>query len=338
MPKLNQTGEDFLARGYRFAKGTQTERKTIPAAMWATARGQFDLFRDRARGLPNRVEIISAGPISRTRSFYFVEWLPVSQEVGANNTRVARHGRFEDLFVALPIGPTYFTVGQFRALSQIDISRRLSLSEPLAFSTGIAGRPASTGRLTGLRSFSLSGRSPGFRLSHQWQRGSRAADGWYNTVTVPLAGEFVIPLTERVRRERNFEFELRPKGVLLESFYKMGLSSVGGHVFIGDERHLIGAVGSYNWKALYSTVALGRAKERNGSTDVRVSWETELIPLKYAALGLRLDDRTGANRPLAVSPYANFYFPVTSYTWRVTAEYREQRNARQWLLEAGIVF
>src|SRR5688572_27266379 len=94
-PKLNQTGEDFLARGYRLGEGATnvTEKETFPVAVWATGRGQWDLSLDRARGLINRVELISAGPIAR-RAFYFVEWLPVSQEVGANGARVARHGRF----------------------------------------------------------------------------------------------------------------------------------------------------------------------------------------------------------------------------------------------------
>jgi hypothetical protein len=78
-PKLNQTGEDFLASGYRLADEANAriaERKTLPLAVWATGRGQWDLIQDRARGLPNRVEIISAGPVAATRAFYFVEWVP----------------------------------------------------------------------------------------------------------------------------------------------------------------------------------------------------------------------------------------------------------------------
>jgi len=340
-PKLNQTGENFLANGYRFASDSgisPTAGKAFPMAVWATGRGTWELSRDRARGLVNRVELISAGPIKKTAAFYFVEWLPVSQEVGSNGQRVERHGRFEDVFVSAPLGPVYLTVGQYRSLSQIDVSRRLSVSEPLAFTTGVAGERARTGRLTSLRSFSLSGRSPAIRLSHHWYRGKQAADGWYNSVTVPFAGEFVIPLTSRVHRERGFEFEFRPKGVFLESYYKHRLSSIGAHAFIGDGRRLIGTVGSYNYRNLFTTLAVGFAHELNDTNDTRVSWETEWVPRRWVALGLRLDDRTGANRPLAVIPHMNFYFPLTRYTFRVTAEHRQQRLNRQWLLEAGIVF
>lgn len=336
-PKLNQVGEDFLARGYRFPDDRE-QFPTWPFAVWATGRGQWESNRDRGRLLPNRVEIISGGPVRNTRAFYFVEWLPLSQEVDGNNRRVERHGRFEDLFVSLPAGRAYVTVGQFRSLAQVDVSRRLSISEPLAFSTGVAGPAASTSRLTGLRAFSLSGRSPAVRLSHQWTRGARPADGWYNNLTVPFAGEWVIPLTERVRQERNFEFELRPKGVLLESYYRHGLSSFGGHAFLGDERRLLGLVGVYNRGLFFSTAAVGFARERTRATDTRFTWENEYVPWPWLALGLRLDDRTGPNRFAAIHPYANVEFPLTAYTFRITAEHRQQRGARLWLLEMGAVF
>lgn len=338
-PKLNQLGEEFLARGYRFPDDRPTA-KTWPFAVWATWRGQWETDRDRGRGLPNRVEIISGGPVAGTRAFYFVEWLPVSQQTDSSNRRVERHGRFEDFFVSLPVGRSdaYLTIGQFRPLSQIDVSRRLSLSEPLAFSTGLAGPPASTERLTSLRSFSPSGRSPAIRLQHLWQRGARASDGWYNSVTVPFAGEFVIPLTGRVHREQGFALEARPKGAFVESYYRHKLSSFGGHVFLGDDRQLYGLVGAYNRGRWFSTPAIGFARERNGSRHTRISWENEWVPLDWLALGLRLDDRTGPNQPVAVIPHVNFEFPLTSYVFRITTEHRQQRGNRQWLLETGVVF
>ncbi|MGH9788770.1 MAG: hypothetical protein ACRD4U_08740 [Candidatus Acidiferrales bacterium] len=339
-PKLNQFGEEFLARGYRFP-GDEPTQRTWPFAVWATWRGQWETGpAERGRGLPNRVEIISGGPNPRTRAFYFLEWLPVSQQTDGNNRRVERHGRFEDLFVSVPLGRSdaFFTVGQFRALSQVDVSRRLSLSEPLAFATGVAGRPATTSRLTSLRSFSPSGRSPGLRVHHQWQRGARASDGWYNSATVPFAGELVIPLTERVHHEQGFAFEARPKGAFVESYYRYKLSSFGGHAFLGDDRQLYGLVGVYNRGPWFSTAALGFAHERNGSRDTRVSWENELVPWDWLAVGVRVDDRTGSNRPVAVIPHVNFEFPLTTYVVRITGEYRQQRGNRQWLLETGVVF
>lgn len=336
-PRLNQQGEDFLAAGYRFPS-RMPPRRTWPFAVWASSRGQWNMETEQGRALPNRVEIISAGPIAGTKAFYFVEWLPLSQEVGSNNSRVVRHGRFEDLFITLPVRGASLTVGQFRAMGQVDVSRRLSISEPLAFSTSVAGEPALSGRLTGLRGFSLSGRSPAVRVGHQWKYGPNEADGWYNSATVPFAGELVIPLTRRVHRERGFEFELRPKGVLLESFYRRGLGHFGGHAFVGDDRRLLGLIGGVHHRSLYSTLALGFAREISGQEDTRVSWETEWIPRKWAAFGFRIDDRTGPARPVAYIPHVNFEFPVTSYVVRVTAEHRQQKTNRQWLLEIGAVF
>lgn len=338
-PKLNQFGEDFLARGYRIPAGMGAKQRTWPFAVWATGRGQWALDADRARGLVNRVEVISGGSMGQTGASYFVEWLPVSQEVGSDGGRVARHGRFEDFFITLPAGPVSFTVGQYRMVGQVDVSRRLSISEPLAFSTGLSGAPALSSRLTSLRAFSLSGRSPAVRVTHHHRLERQSdADGFYSSVTIPFGGEFVIPLTERVRRERNFEFELRPKGVLLEGYYRSGLSSLGVHSFLGNERRMIGAVGVYNRGPLFSTLAVGYARERSGLTDSRVSWENEYIPRPWLALGLRLDDRTGPSRPLAVIPYGNVQFPLTQYTLRAVAEYRQQRGNRGVLLEAGVVF
>jgi hypothetical protein len=336
-PKLNQTGEDFLARGYRF-RGEVPTRRTVPLSVWSTWRGEYNLSRERGRGLPNRVEIISGGALGKTRGFYFVEWLPVSQQVGGSNQRVQRHGRFEDIFVGLPVGPLFVTVGQFRAMSQVDVSRRLSLSEALAFSTSVAGRPALSSRLTGLRGFSLSGRSPAVRVSHQWATERNAADGWYNSATVPFAGEFVIPLNSTVRRAQGFGFEFRPKGVLLESYYRYGMQSFGGHAFVGSDRRLLGLVGSVRRGPLFSTLALGFAKEISGAEDTRVSWETEYVPWGWLSVGLRVDDRSGANRPAALLPHVNVQFPLTKYVVRATIEHRQQHGNRQWLLELGTVF
>lgn len=336
-PKLNRTGEQFLANGYKFADGTVPARKTLPFSVWATWRGEVDQGRDRGRGFPNRVELIFSGPVGKGRASYFIEWLPVSQQRDAANQRVQRHGRFEDLLLSVPVHRSFVTVGQFRPLGQVDVSRRLSLSEPLAFSTGVAGPPALSSRLTSLRTFSASGRSPAVRLSHQWA-GRRSSDGPQVMATLPFAGEFVIPLTGEVHRTQGFEFEARPKGVFLESFYRRGLSSIGAHTFLGDGRRLFGVVAVGNRGPFFSTLALVRARERTGVSDTRVSWENELVPLRWLALGLRLDDRTGASRPVAIIPHVNVMFPLTSYMLRFTVEHRQQSANRQWLLELGTVF
>lgn len=113
-----------------------------------------------SKGFPSRVELISAGPVGSSRTVYFVEWRALSQSVGGDGRLVDRSGRFEDLFLRLPVssrGDWSVSVGQFRTLTQVDVSQRLSLSEPLVFSSSVPGRRASDARLTGLRAFSASG-------------------------------------------------------------------------------------------------------------------------------------------------------------------------------------
>ncbi len=80
-PKLNQFGEDFLARGYRFL-GDPPQERTWPFAVWATWRGQVEASRDRGRGLPNRVEIISGGPVGRPYARLLLSRVAADQPAG----------------------------------------------------------------------------------------------------------------------------------------------------------------------------------------------------------------------------------------------------------------
>jgi hypothetical protein len=239
-PRLNAHGLEFLARGYRWPDAVdQRGTRTLPLAVWSTV----DLDRRTgasAQGFPSRLEIISAGPLGTTTLSYFVEWRAISQQVGTGGRLLNRSGRFEDLFVNVPAGAFTVTAGQFRALDQIDVSLRLSLSEPLAFSSALSGDAASSARLTGLRGFSPAGRQPALRVSYQPGFGRRAADGWYAGATLPLTGELTIPLVDAA----SFEFEARPKGAFLETYYRRGLQSLGGHAFVGANRRLIALVGT----------------------------------------------------------------------------------------------
>ena len=115
-----------------------------------------------------KVELITGGPIGEQLS-YFVEWRVISQQLRGDGTMRDRSGRFEDAFISWqPNNVHTLTLGQYRALNQVDVSRRVSVSEPLLFSSGLPGETAAGDpRLTSLRGFSPSGRSPGVTYSVQ---------------------------------------------------------------------------------------------------------------------------------------------------------------------------
>jgi hypothetical protein len=166
---------------------------TVPVAVWNTLDAEWRHSVDLSKAFPGRVEIISAGPIA-TRASYFAEWRGLSQSLGGDGRLVNRSGRFEDLFVRVSLAPggsASITAGQFRGLSQVDVSLRLSLSEPLVFSSSVpAPRPAATARVTGLRAFSASGRQPAVRFEYQRVSDSSPADGWFSgspTIPGPLS-------------------------------------------------------------------------------------------------------------------------------------------------------
>jgi hypothetical protein len=224
-PRLNERGLRFVAAGYRFE--TNEPSPTVPLAVWNTADVEWRHSGDLVKGFPSRIELISAGPIGSNGGTYFAEWRALSQSVAANGRLLNRSGRFEDLFLRMPVtsrNPLSLTVGQFRTLTQVDVSLRLGLSEPLVFSSSVPGRRTADARLTGLRAFSASGRQPAIRAEYQLTRAQSTADGWVLAATLPLTGELTIPFTDAA----SFEFEARPKGVFLESYRRSGLRSVGG--------------------------------------------------------------------------------------------------------------
>lgn len=111
-------------------------------------------------------------------------------------------------------------------LSQWDVSRRLTLSEPLAFSAGVAGAFSPNTRLASLRGFSMAGRAPAVSLTLQSLSGGSESDGWYQEFVLPFSGEFSVPLGREAERNASFELEGRPKGFVYETYYRQGLSSV----------------------------------------------------------------------------------------------------------------
>lgn len=312
-PRLNERGLRFIADGYRLEREAFP---TVPVAVWNTFDGDWRHSSGLAKAFPSRIELISFGPLSfgplrATRAAYFVEWRALSQSLGGDGRLGNRSGRFEDLFLRVPVssgGDLLLTAGQFRALTQVDVSLRLSLSEPMVFSSSVPGpiRARNT-RLTNLRAFSASGRQPGLRLEYQTRRDSSPADGWFAAATLPLSGELTIPFTAAA----SFELESRPKGIFLETFHRSGLTSFGGHLFVGDGSHRIATlVGSHQVAGrlvLVGGIGTFRAARR---TDARFSVGGELDVFRQAGVaGVRVDHRTGQGRDPAVLIYGNGHVP-----------------------------
>lgn len=331
-PKLNQRGEDFLVRGYRFdALTPMASHETVPLAIWNTFDVEYRRTQSFTKGYPSRVELISAGPVGGTPASYFIELRALSQQIGAGNRLVNRSGRFEDAFINLPVNrqkSLTVTIGQFRALNQIDVSRRLSLSEPLVFSAGIADpRTASANsRLTALRAFSPSGRQPGVRLTFQRPGSRQAADGWYSSFTLPLTGELTIPFTDAA----SFEFEARLKGVFGESYYRSGLTAIGGHAFVGNQRSLANLVVNSDLSERWAVMGGLGVDRFRGTSEARYSMGGEYIFPRRIIAGGRVDHRTGRNRRPAVLLYLNGHLsfgpPSFRQAVRVQFEQTFQRN------------
>lgn len=339
-PKLNSFGEAFLANGYDMP--SLVARRTIPFALWVSGRsdrlqGVTGRNADALRAYMNRVEAIAGGKIVVPWLVYFMEWRPVSKEPRANGSLRDRSGRFEDLLVTAMRGSTELTVGQFRQISQVDVSRRIGVSEPLVFSASLAGAGAGTPRERSLRSFSPAGRSPAVRagwIRAQSLRGWR----WTTSAALPVPGEFSIPLNAEARTEASNEIEWRRKGVVLESFARRGLTSFGGHAFYDDaNRQLVNLVTTGRRSDVHWTAVAGAWKS-GGIARGQWSLETEYLPSPWVGLGGRVEDRAGDGAGRAFLPYVNAHLPGTSYTVRLTVERRFQRGRDATFVELATVF
>ncbi len=342
-PKLNEFGQEFLARGYQMPG--LVPRSTVPLAVWVSGRseslGLSGRDAERVRAYLNRVELISGGTAMAPWLSYFVEWRPVSQEAQRDGTLRDRSGRFEDLFVTAALGSHLeLTAGQFRQIAQVDVSQRLGVSEPLAFAASLAGSGGGSPREQALRAFSPAGRSPAFRAA--WVEMVGGSSRWTTSLTLPIPGELSIPLTSDARINASNEIEWRPKGLLVESFVRRGLASAGMHAFYDDSRRYLVqgvATGSSSgphplmlWTASAGLDRLGEA------TRGRWSLEGELVPRRWFAFGTRAEDRTADGLGAAVIPYINIHAPGTRYTIRLTVERRLQRDRHATVVELGTVF
>lgn len=332
VPKLNEFGERFLANGYRIPD--EKRRSSIPVAVWSSLlRQNFADEADRFKAIPNRIELISAGGSPDGRVSYFAEWRVLSREFLSDMSVRDRSGRFEDLYVTLGTpGETQFQIGQFRALSQIDVSRRLHLAEPSAFSTSLPGEPDSDPRITSLRGFSLSGRAPSLRIA-------APLGEWTGVGTVPFPGEFSIPLTDEARTTASFELESEPKGVLVEFYRRRGTDSAGLHAFVGNnDRRLIGAALQQRFGEAWLEGGIVRA-ETGSAKEWRYSVGLDWIPTDRFAGGVRVDHRQIAAQKPVVLPYVSLLQPFGRQAAKLVAEGRFQDGRTpRWVLELGWMF
>lgn len=336
-PILNEYGQRFVANGYKL-EGLGRAVLTVPIAVWATYRIDVDSEREKAKGYPNRLEFISSDALTPWLS-YFVEARTVSYQTATNQRLLGRHGRFEDAFLQFWLPKRVaITVGQFRMLNQWDVSRRLSLSEPIAFSAGVGGVGSRNARLQSLRSFSLAGRAPSVRATFQTFGSGSESNGWYHELVVPFTGELSAPLGTDAGRNASFELEARPKGLLYETYYRQGISSIGGSVFVGNDRWVSNLTGVLQAGKHSFVASAGTGKFRQGYNDFRLSVGDTWIPKNWLGVGARLDHQTTIRRSPAVLPHINFSFPGTKYTFLITVEQRIQNRNFGTAIEIGAVF
>lgn len=337
-PKLNAFGEGFVARGYEMPG--LVSRRTWPFALWVSGRSEsFPLppgAADNVKAYLNRVELISGGKVVAPWLSYFVEWRPVSQEARSDGTLRDRAGRFEDLFITAATSRAELSLGQFRQIGQVDVSRRLSLSEPLVLAASLSGGGGGSARERSLRAFAPAGRSPTVRAA--WNQPLSGGWRWTTSAGVPVSGEFSIPLNDEARVEASNELELRAKGVVLESFVRRGLSSFGGHIFYDESnRYLAHAITTGSRGAIHWAAIAGAARSGSPLTG-RWSLEGEYLPRSDIGFGGRVEDRAGDGARIAVLPYVNAHFPGTRYTIRLTVERRLQRDRNATIVELATVF
>lgn len=343
-PRLNARGEEFLARGYRrSAPGKAETAGEIPLSAWITGRHEDRSAGSLEKTYVPKVELISGGPIGEATSSYFIEWRVVSLDVRGNGTLRDRGGRFEDAFVNWDLGAGQaLRVGQFRALNQYDVSLRLAVSEPAVFSTALPGEASRDARITGLRGFAPSGRSPGVAYTYQSITGPTASDGLFHVVNVPFVGELSLPLSQEARTEASFELEGPAKGVFLETFYRRKTDSIGAHAFIGDDRWLFMGVGRVQLGDFNATAALGFDDAARRASRTRYSLELEYLSTRSERFrpgaGIRVEQITRAGRDPAYVPYLVFAGPNTQTTLLLQVEARFQGGARTVFVDLSALF
>ncbi len=345
VPKLNAYGQAFWNRGYRLPEGTEDPNNdTAPFAAWITTRQEERTDADFSEGFINKVELISGGPIGDNAS-YFVEWRMVSLGLRGDGTLRDRAGRFEDAFINYSFTDRLsMMAGQFRAVNQEDVSLRLSTSEPAILSSSLPGEPSSDSRITSLRSFSPSGRSPGVSMTYQSIFGETDSDGLFHIVTVPFVGELSWPLTPEAHDEASFELQGPPKGVFLESFYRQGLSSIGMHAFVDDDRYLLTGLGKLNVDNFFLTGGLGVDDTDQRASRLRTSLEIEYLHMDdycdtfRPGAGFRVESISHDGREPSYIPYLAVTAPNEFWTLLLQIQFRLQEDNDSFVFDLSAIF
>ena len=345
-PMLNERGESFEARGYRLPEHLDHRSSgTIPFSVWTTSRTQTHGDLDGSDTFITRVEPIIGGSIGDLPISYFVEWRLLDLHVQSDGSRGDRSGRFEDVEVAIEFIENHTVeVGQYRALTQLNASQRLSVSEPSIMGAGLPGRSDERARRESVRSFSPSGRSPSVRYEwHSIEEDESIANGLFHALSVVFPGEFSLPITDRASEAASFEFEPRPKGVFGETYYRRGLSSAGVHAFAGDAgRWLAQALGRINYDDFLVTAGLGRDSGTGEGARTRMSIQPEYLirwhPRVRGALGLRAENITNEGQDPAYIPYLSVAGPNTRFSAVLQAEYRIQEDREEFFIDISTMF
>lgn len=345
-PMLNENGLDFQARGYEWVRSKDSNKnesrsRTIPMAVWIGARqedqgtgGASDLF------LP-KVELLSGGRIGENWS-YFVEWRIVSLSLNQDGSLKDRGGRFEDLFFNWNQGRHSARVGQYRTINQIDVSLRLSPSDPLLFKNGLRTGTDPDPRLDSLNRFSPSSRSPSLGYSFQSITGEKASDGLFHFVTVPFVGEFSIPLSEEASQTASFEFA-EAKGLYVETFYRRGQKTVGAHAFSdGDGAWLLNALATTDWRNMLFTAGFGVDSEDNRDRRNRGSVQAEYLFTRRknirGAAGLRIEEVSDDGKRVTYVPYIAVSAPNTRHTFLLQIQYKNQEGNDSFVMDLSALF
>ncbi|MBT9582444.1 hypothetical protein IV102_03775 [bacterium] len=345
VPKLNAAGMDFLARGYRPAPELNREKvDTVPLSAWLGARRDDQVSKGHQNFSLGKVELISGGTLDDSVS-YFIEWRPVSLEARGDGSLRDRSGRFEDVQISWKIDNSWtVTAGQYRPLQQIEPGRRLALSAPVVFDANLDGPAGGSKRQQSLRGFKVGDRSPGLTINYQSIHGKYAMDGLFHSVTVPFSGEFSIPLNPEARREASFEFETIPKGVVLETYYRQQLNSVGVHAFVGEDRWSTGLIGETAVGDFNLLGGVGLDGRKGQSQRFRGSLAVEYLPVFVdsdwrSAIGFRVDVLNDGHTGTAYVPYLVISGPNEGgLNSLLQLEYRSQKGNNRLQLDLSVFF
>lgn len=347
VPRLNLTGMDFLARGYRPAPQLNRKRTdSLPVGVWLSGRYDDQIGKGHNNTYFNKAEIIAADSVGSNFS-YMAEWRVFDLEAQSNGTLRDRSGRFEDLWASWQLSSRLtFTIGQYRPLGQVEAGRKVSISTPAIFDTSLAGH-GKTARLKSVDGYSPNTRSPGLTLSYQSIGGRMndlAMNGLFHQVTVPFVGEISAPLSANARHNASFEFQPRAKGVVLETWYRHNYNSIGVNGFIDSDRYMVNTVGQLNQGDLFVTGGVGFAKINGQATRMTSTLELEYLPTLSdqafrPGFGVRVDNVSHNHSMPAVVPYLVLATPNTKgFTSLIQLEYYGQPKNERFRVDLSAMF